>query len=344
MWRRKVTTPKNDADDGSDTFRLMAYESEIRRITGVISQFENVETGGDLFGYWTHSGAPVISYALGPGLRSSRTRTAFYQDVDFLERAGRHLYQTHGLQHIGEYHSHHRLGLNEPSAGDVRTVQKGMKENNWTRFVLLIATIDGKRQLQVTQHFYLFTKGQSYLPKPLSVRVLPSVSPIRQCVDERHWPAEPIKQLSPPPNWKITNELRCQEPLYTHKNTPVEERFEKTWFSTPSGQEQLKAVVRKLNTIGQTCKMFFDEAEGIVHIELGSDIVIRLPDGFPQNAPQIVLSGVVVPTTVKWSRAMPLDHWLEDALQAVQTEGAETQKIEVSEFSGPVTRRSVDRD
>ena len=67
------------------------------------------------------------------------------------------LFQGAGLQHIGEWHSHHRLGLAEPSHGDLRTVWSGMEEPGLRRFVLAIGNITGPNLCpQVPIGFWLF--------------------------------------------------------------------------------------------------------------------------------------------------------------------------------------------
>jgi hypothetical protein len=46
-----------------------------------------------------------------------------------------------GLEHIGEWHSHHSLNLPTPSGGDCRTVVGAMRDYNRDRFILCIATV-----------------------------------------------------------------------------------------------------------------------------------------------------------------------------------------------------------
>ena len=79
---------------------------------------KDIETGGQLFGYWTEDGTPVILYAIGPGPRANHQVTFFNQDVDYLVKVGNLLRNRYGLHHIGEWHSHHRLGLAKPSGHD----------------------------------------------------------------------------------------------------------------------------------------------------------------------------------------------------------------------------------
>src|SRR4051812_13795577 len=102
--------------------KAVIYESELEFIANCVMDYPDIETGGDLFGFWTHSGYPSIQYIIGPGPKSNRTSTAFYQDKDYLIEMGRLLREKFGLQHIGEWHSHHQMNLNHPSSGDKRTI------------------------------------------------------------------------------------------------------------------------------------------------------------------------------------------------------------------------------
>lgn len=157
--------------------RISIYSEEAERISRFVMAYPNLETGGDLFGFWTNSGAPVVSYVIGPGRYSRHCYASFYQDAEWLHDAGTGLYDRHGLQHIGEWHSHHQLGLNQPSAGDIRTVVRGMEAKNWSKFVLMIATRDARPGSPVVQGYYLVNPDGDY--KPLRPRVLPGGSPFR---------------------------------------------------------------------------------------------------------------------------------------------------------------------
>lgn len=157
--------------------RISIYNEEAERISRFVMAYPNLETGGDLFGFWTNSGAPVVSYVIGPGRYSRHCYASFYQDAEWLQGSGTGLYDSHGLQHIGEWHSHHQLGLNQPSAGDIHTVVRGMAAKNWSKFVLMIATRDARPGSPVVQSYYLVTPIGDY--KPLRPRVLPGGSPFR---------------------------------------------------------------------------------------------------------------------------------------------------------------------
>ena len=122
-------------------FTVVISATEYKHIGNWVLKHENLETGGDLFGLWLDKRTAVIQLVLGPGKGCRRTGTSFYQDVQYLSNVGSHLTQREGLCHIGEWHSHHKLGLARPSGGDENTVWSNMP-NGFSRFVLFIANIE----------------------------------------------------------------------------------------------------------------------------------------------------------------------------------------------------------
>lgn len=103
---------------------------------------KDIETGGQLFGYWTENGTPVILYAIGPGPRANHQVTFFNQDVDYLVKVGNILRNRYGLHHIGEWHSHHQLGLAKPSGHDSDNMTSVIKRRDLGEFLLCIGNCD----------------------------------------------------------------------------------------------------------------------------------------------------------------------------------------------------------
>ena len=46
---------------------VLVYQSELDYLSRCILDYPHIETGGQLFGYWTSAGVPVVLYAIGPG-------------------------------------------------------------------------------------------------------------------------------------------------------------------------------------------------------------------------------------------------------------------------------------
>ena len=127
-------------------FEVVIYEKDYKELCAWVLRKPNIETGGDLFGLWADEYTAVIQLALGPGAGCKRTSVSFYQDVRYLEKVGSYLTQCEGVCHIGEWHSHHQLGLARPSGGDENTVWNNMPTYKLSRFVIFIANIEASYQ------------------------------------------------------------------------------------------------------------------------------------------------------------------------------------------------------
>ena len=128
------------------SFNVVIYEQDYKELCAWVLKKPNIETGGDLFGLWADKHTAVIQLVLGPGERCTRTTVSFYQDIDYLRRVGSYLTENEGVCHIGEWHSHHQLGLARPSGGDENTVWNNMPTYNLKRFVIFIANIQSSKQ------------------------------------------------------------------------------------------------------------------------------------------------------------------------------------------------------
>ena len=139
---------------------FFTYSSEYNNIEQMVLAKPDIETGGDLFGLWVNKSTDVLQLITGPGKNSKRTEHSFFQDVEYLSRTGNRLTQREGLCNMGEWHSHHRLGLPKPSGGDQRTVWENLPKLGLPRFVLLIANITGNaKSSKVNIGAFLFDWG-----------------------------------------------------------------------------------------------------------------------------------------------------------------------------------------
>ena len=148
-------------------FTAYVYEEDLRKIRELVQPYPDIETGGDLFGLWQNERTVIIQRFIGPGKECERTVASFHQDVEYLHRVGSLITTEEGLCNVGEWHSHHQIGMPEPSAADRRTVFSNMPHLGLERFVLFIATIEktgysGKKRSkdvkldEITLHPYLF--------------------------------------------------------------------------------------------------------------------------------------------------------------------------------------------
>ena len=127
-------------------FNVVIYESDYKQLCTWVLKKTDIETGGDLFGLWADKHTAVIQFVVGPGQNCRRSSVSFYQDINYLEKIGEHMTIREGVCHIGEWHSHHQLGLARPSGGDENTVWNNMPTYNLKRFVIFIANLEQLRK------------------------------------------------------------------------------------------------------------------------------------------------------------------------------------------------------
>ncbi len=61
------------------SFKVYINEGERDQIYNWVWKYTDIETGGDLFGLWIDDQTAVVQFVLGPGKRSYRTTTSFFQ-------------------------------------------------------------------------------------------------------------------------------------------------------------------------------------------------------------------------------------------------------------------------
>ena len=274
--------------------KALIYADEAQRIARFVREYPNTETGGDLFGYWTHSAAPVVSYAIGPGCRSRHYPTSFYQDADWLHDIGTRLYDQHGLQHVGEWHSHHLLGVNHPSHGDIRTVVRGMAAKGWRQFLLMIATLDPRPNSPVLQNYCLVHPDGHW--RPLRVQTLAGASPFRSGPEDPR--EEPIAQPGADVHWR-------PGPM-TPPSPSVAAAFPGAWFATNPGKTRLRRIAADLESKGLTCRFHPSRDRRGLRLRL-PDATLLLGANFP-TSPPLVLSGPQ-PSGLPWSPSTNLVDW-----------------------------------
>ncbi len=140
-------------------FKVFMFKEDYQRMEALVLKYPNLETGGDLFGLWTSDNEAVLHIVLGPGRNCKRTGASFYQDIPYLKRNGELLTQDYMLCHIGEWHSHHQLGLLQPSQGDSSTVIRNYPRGT-CGFLLIIANILSPNKVKLLP--YLYTEKSIY--------------------------------------------------------------------------------------------------------------------------------------------------------------------------------------
>ncbi|XP_022797920.1 eukaryotic translation initiation factor 5B-like [Stylophora pistillata] len=174
-------------------FEVVIYEKDYKQLCAWVLKKTNIETGGDLFGLWADKHTAVIQFVVGPGKGCRRSSVSFYQDISYLEEIGSHMTKHEGVCHIGEWHSHHQLGLARPSGGDENTVWNNMPTYNLKRFVIFIANIESSRQnsYNVNIGCFLFEleivkgKGEQLPVLQGTFKILPKESPFNGKLSEK---------------------------------------------------------------------------------------------------------------------------------------------------------------
>ena len=130
------------------------------------------------------------------GKNCKRTETSFFQDTDYLSEAGTKLTALQGLCNIGEWHSHHRIDMPKPSAGDETTVWKHIYTLNSGRFMLFIATIVGPSDnSRVNLDCFMFSFKTKTMSKG-TFKTLHGASPLRQQFNDRSFQPGPETSVS----------------------------------------------------------------------------------------------------------------------------------------------------
>lgn len=275
------------------------YASELDFIARHALDSPNCETGGDLFGYWTHEGYPVVVYAIGPGEKANRQVAFFNQDEAYLATVGRRLNREHGLQHLGNWHSHHQLGLAEPSSHDSATVRRAIQNYGLAQFFLVIANVR-QRLLEKTASIngFLYRAGAE---KPIVIEwlVLSSESPIRLAFDVAHpeLVVEPQTAIA-----SYSDDLRL---------ALIEESEEATfqddyWLSKEDNQLLLKAFLDELEKRFPDVSLAQEDDE-TVSVNFGTSalqISVHFPKEFPHCPPVIALNGIALEQTPEWSETL----------------------------------------
>ncbi|MBR5549818.1 MAG: Mov34/MPN/PAD-1 family protein [Kiritimatiellae bacterium] len=277
---------------GEPTTTAIIYQGELDFISRCILDYPNIETGGQLFGFWTASGVPVVLYAIGPGQNANHQVAFFNQDIDYLTKVGHVLASRYGLQHIGEWHSHHQLGLPHPSGHDAATMVHGIKRQNLGRFLLCIGTWSDAGSV-INAFNFTQDSGSEYVHSSWDIK--PGTSPYRHVVDSD---ADLSQILSVPSAeqarhgiLKTTLDANCYTPpLYD----------ETYWLKDKANNKVLKNIVDMFVGLSdeKDCKVQLDQQK-MVHLTFllnGSVVRVSFPQGFPSVPPLVMRDSADVTT------------------------------------------------
>lgn len=242
--------------------KALIYKSELDYISRCVLDCPNIETGGDLFGFWTHSGYPVIQYVIGPGPNANHQSTFFNQDGNYLLEIGNKLRETHGLQHIGEWHSHHQLGLAEPSGHDISTVCKAIAQYNLSNFFLVITNI---RDNSSSVNGFMFNREKGRDFDYAGWVILESHSPIRQDFDLKY------HDLVYQPRTKESSLLDLSKATLNNLEFFKPEYSSEYWLSEKPNHLVLKNIIEALGRFVVNVQVFQRNDDKTIYLEFHKD-------------------------------------------------------------------------
>lgn len=271
------------------------YKSELDYISRCILDYKNIETGGQLFGYWTADGSPIVVYVIGPGTHANHQIAFFNQDVDYLVSIGNILVHHYGLQHIGEWHSHHKLGLAQPSGHDTSTMADTIREKQLPRFLLCIGNCSDTESTFNPFNF-TYNAGYNYIKAQWSVKDIDS--PFRNLID-RELKDHLIFPTTQHPSYRMDGMRKNFQTI-----SPTKTGY---WFEEKQNRLVLKNIMDFLSSFphkGQ-CSIQMDSQN---HVQLlvkraNREELFYFTTKFPLVAPDIRFrstDGTFVPINNKW--------------------------------------------
>ena len=274
--------------------KALIYQGELEILARFAADYPSIETGGDLFGFWTHTGSPMIEYVLGPGETAEHDDTAFYQESPFLKSAGGILRDLHGLQHVGTWHSHHKLGLTVPSTGDSSTMQRALDKNGFNSWLLTICNFAEKSD-RVEMRGYLYRAHGGGERRQLTWLILPGSSPVRAAI-------EAVKEFpsSRPRTPTSTYEAIPSTTFAVVAATPqtASPTFPNSSFmATPEGRGELYHLFQALSALEQDVEILQRE-DGRVSLAFHRDgyaFEIVFPHSYPVVKPVVECRPVDIP-------------------------------------------------
>lgn len=298
--RATMAQPQVLMRDERPSGTAMIYQSELDFVSRCILDFPRIETGGQLFGYWTASGVPVVLFAIGPGPRANHQVAFFNQDVEYLTKVGSMLVERYGLQHIGEWHSHHQLGLAHPSGHDAATMVNCIRRQNLGRFLLCIGNCT---ETTTSFNAYNFTQDaeSDYLHAAWDVKE--GISPFRAMIEKDRDLAEAI--VNPKTMTPCLGELKRAQTVEIFERPVYADDY---WLKDKRNNLVLKRIVDKLGEESDSgaCAVQMDRA-GLVHLVFtrkGREMRVVFPQGFPEIPPILLSDGVALERAdVAWSRS-----------------------------------------
>lgn len=128
-------------------YRILISAAAREVIVHEASLYHDVETGGILIGRIESAKEIHVTHATGPGPNAVHHPAHFLRDTAYCAGILREHYERHGVDYVGEWHSHVGL-LRVPSDGDLLTLAGIMNDPDYDfqAFAMLLAVKGGRRR------------------------------------------------------------------------------------------------------------------------------------------------------------------------------------------------------
>lgn len=288
-YRRVSITPEQHLSVPSCDY-VLTNSREIDVLSRYILDYPRIETGGQLFGYWTYDGKPVVLFVLGPGLNAGHYNTFFMQDIPYLKECAKLLKQRYGLDHVGEWHSHHQLGLARPSGHDANNIASNMRKLGYKKFLLCIGSCTDTSS---TINAFMFDSSKpNYENIPWKIKEIES--PFRTIIEQNN------DLILLPPKIKRGNmvDLWVVDGITKKRKVSYDDTY---WLKKEDSPLIFKSLIDSLKKSYPHYE-FEPSIDGNrqVHIEVyfNGDLQedIHFPMGFPYKAPMIKSSTRMTPS------------------------------------------------
>ena len=304
--------PSTSWDAASDI--AIIYRSELDYISRCVLDYPDIETGGNLFGYWNNAGQPVVLYALGPGENATHQPAFFIQDMGYFGKIYTELNHRYLLSHIGEWHSHHQLGLARPSSHDASTAYRTVQATHRRSLLVCIANW---RDGRTTVNPYTFHQNMPMGYVDAEWHIVEQESPFRPVADAA------LGELLRHPKTAEASHGKQRILGQPVKKGPSISLAENHWLRQEGGiglMREMVAMVERL-TESQKVTIQTDSTDGSVRLLLeGLDWGIQLQEDFPQSAPQLLHSGRPADVQPAWeapqgfdATAAAFNRWITEA-------------------------------
>jgi len=199
----------------------------------------------------------------------------------------------YGLQHIGEWHSHHQLGLAHPSGHDAETMASSIRHRHLGRFLMSLGNCNDSATV-VNAFEFVEAHGTDYRQLPWEVKEM--CSPFRKEIESDPDLARIIcnpRTVSATYGDLMT--MRSAGPEKAGGGLPYPDGY---WLNDPANGILLKKIVDQLSLQSDDGKCgVYLTADKVVALSLlrgGTQETITFEAGFPVCAPSVARAGVPV--------------------------------------------------